>query len=121
MEIQKDKISTAIFNLEQGKNNSWVNRNFTNVNVLINRKEKTLNIIGVCGKESFDRTFKIGDTVEVGSYNLIYTGEIVNIGEKTIKVNDTGRVRMMKLGEFVYRNWNLDLESINKVNQNWYD
>jgi hypothetical protein len=76
-------------------------------------------------KVAYDRTFKIGDTVEYGSYNFAYTGKITAIGEKTVKIDDgyegRNRTKMTQLSieEFIRRNWDLDLKKIAEDNYNW--
>lgn len=71
--------------------------------------------------EAYDRTFKMGDTVEYGSYNFAYTGKIVAIGEKTVKIEHSygGKVTQLDLHTFIYRNWDLDLKKIAEDYQNW--
>lgn len=78
------------------------------------------NVVG--GPKAFDRTFKIGDTVEYDSYNLSYTGKISAIGLKTVTVvayeHETHR---LDLNTFCWRNWDFDLEEIQKRNSSWSD
>lgn len=71
----------------------------------------------------FNRTFHIGDTVEVGSYNLVYTAKITRITAKSVFTdNDYSTcTTQFKLWEFINRNWNLDLAAINKQNSEWMD
>jgi hypothetical protein len=71
----------------------------------------------------YTRTFKIGDIVEVGSFNLTYVGAIVSIGEKVITVQEDHRSspKRMPIHEFAQRNWNLDLAAIRERNANWSD
>jgi hypothetical protein len=67
----------------------------------------------------FERVFRIGDTVEHGSYNLTYTGKITAIGPQSVTVarNDIGEnKKRMDLYEFIDRNCDLDLEKIAKDN-----
>lgn len=73
--------------------------------------------------ERYDRTFKIGDTCERDSFNLVYTGTIVAIGEKTITVKDDclNKTSRMTLAEFSSRNHDFDLEAANKRNSEWMD
>lgn len=72
------------------------------------------NYVGWQGSQGkpVDRTFKVGDTVEMDSYNLRYLGEIVNITEKRISIK--GRygagLKSMDLFSFSWRNYNFDLE-----------
>lgn len=64
----------------------------------------------------FDQTFRIGDEVEHGSYNLVYTGKIMAIGPKTVTVNDFGKSVRMDLYDFINRNFDFDLEKVRKQN-----
>jgi hypothetical protein len=68
------------------------------------------------GAQQFDKTFKVGDVAEYGSYNLVYTGEIVSIGKKTISIHHHGEVSRLSLYEFSWRNWDFNIEKINKHN-----
>lgn len=74
-------------------------------------------------KVAYDRTFKMGDVVEYESYNFAYTGKIVAIGEKTVKIEYShgGKVSQLSLHEFINRNWDLDLKKIAEDRANWYD
>ena len=69
------------------------------------------------GPQKFDRTFKIGDTVQYDSYNFIYLGTIAGIGPSTVTVKTDlrGNVRM-NLFDFIRKNRLLDLEKIEKEN-----
>lgn len=71
----------------------------------------------VNGPVEYDRVFEIGDTAEYGSYNLIYLGQITNIGAKTVTIEDHGTRRRLKLEEFSWRNRMLDLDKIAEQNQ----
>lgn len=66
------------------------------------------------GPLAYDRTFGIGDTVAVDSWNLTYLGVITGIGAKTVTIEDQtmGRVKRLSLYEFSWRNRCLDLERI---------
>jgi hypothetical protein len=78
----------------------------------------------VNGPQTFDRVFRVGDTVEHGSYNLAYTGRILAISAATVTVEraDIGAGnKRMKLAEFVWRNWNLDLAKVERRNAEWLD
>ena len=92
------------------------------LNAVINTKYKTVNIYGYYHDTAFDKVFRIGDYVEYDSYNLVYTAPITKIGPKTITVTpypDSPYPRniRMDLNTFIWRNHNLDLESIFKRNQ----
>jgi len=59
----------------------------------------------------YRRDFKIGDEAVYGSYNLVYTGLITAIGEKTVTITETGRggqVHRLSLHEFDWRNCDFD-------------
>lgn len=66
----------------------------------------------------FDKTFKIGDTAEYDSYNMSYTGAIVNIGAKTVTIQkgDGTRTCRLSLYDFCWRNHDLDLDRIAERN-----
>jgi hypothetical protein len=74
------------------------------------------------GKET--SSFNIGDTVVYDSYNLYYTGTIIQISETSVTVeepykmygSDHGRRHRMPMERFCWRNSGLDLERINKEN-----
>jgi hypothetical protein len=66
--------------------------------------------------QPFDLTFKVGDRAEHGSYNLIYTGEILAIGKKTVTIDDHGRKKRLDIYKFASMNWNFDAERISKAN-----
>ncbi|MBU0959202.1 MAG: hypothetical protein KKB31_04640 [Nanoarchaeota archaeon] len=66
---------------------------------------------------AFDRTFKVGDEAEYGSYNLKYTGEIVKIGAKTVTIRAYDRNNhQITIETFSWRNWDFDGEKIAKYN-----
>ncbi len=69
----------------------------------------------------YRRDFRIGDTAEVRSYNLTYTGTITAITEKTIAVienhgTSNAKAYRMSLYEFNWRNWNFDAEECARRN-----
>ena len=69
---------------------------------------------------SFDRTYKMGEQAEYDSYNLIYTGEIVAIAGKTVTVQhypSRPRKSRMSLHDFIWRNYDLDMDKVNARNQ----
>ena len=70
---------------------------------------------------SFDRTFGIGDLVEYGSYNLTYTDPIAAITPQGVKIDHHGRFSIMKLVDFIGRNYDLDLQAIAEKNAAWMD
>lgn len=78
----------------------------------------------VKGARAYDVTFQIGDFAEYDSYNLSYYGKIVAIGEKTVTIEErhkNGNIRAdrhrLNLENFASRNWDFDLERIEKENQ----
>ncbi len=69
------------------------------------------------GPINYDHTFKVGDTVATGSYNLTYTGPILAIGAKTVTVEGVcGRTERMSIYQFNFYNNTLDLEAIARRN-----
>lgn len=80
--------------------------------------KKSIRIYGVRwangpGAKAFDLTFEVGGMAVHGSYNLIYTGEIVGIGAKTVTIDDGfNRKKRLKFEDFVSRNWDYDAERI---------
>lgn len=67
----------------------------------------------VDGPRSFDKTFRIGDPAEYGSYNLKYNGRIVAIGAKTVAIKHyahTADVSRLDLYTFAWRNWDFDAD-----------
>ncbi len=67
----------------------------------------------VKGPQSYDVTFKLGETAEYDSYNLSYYGAIVAISAKTITIREPygsqARNRRLTLSEFNWRNFNFDV------------
>jgi hypothetical protein len=70
---------------------------------------------------TFARTFKVGDEVEYHSWNLTYTGKLVAICPNTVTVDDGGTKHRMNLADFIDKNWDFDLDKINKRNSEWMD
>ena len=64
----------------------------------------------------YDRTFEIGNHCKIGSYNLIYTGEIVGITEKSVTIIEHGQKKRLDLYSFAWRNWDYDAEKIAEHN-----
>lgn len=88
----------------------------------------SIRVSGVCtnhirGPQHFDRVFKIGDEATYDSYNLVYTGPIVKIGPKSVTIYNNCNDKNMRLDlfDFIRRNWNFDLNKINKRNSEWMD
>jgi hypothetical protein len=71
----------------------------------------------------YDITFNVGDTAIYGSYNLVYTGEIVAIGEKTVKIREGHgtKVHSLDIATFSDKNHGYDAEKIAKRNGEWMD
>ena len=69
-------------------------------------------IAGSPHKMGLGPVFGIGDTCVVGSYNLIYTGEILGITEKNVIVMRHGRKAHLKIAQFVSYNWDYDAKHI---------
>lgn len=77
---------------------------------------------------AFDRTFKVGDQAEHGSYNLSYYGPIDSITEKSVMIADRHRNGNAKakryrftIEQFVSRHWNWTIEKAHKRNSEWSD
>lgn len=74
---------------------------------------------------AYDRTFKLGEMAEYGSYNLSYYGVITKITEKTVFIEErVGRqktIHRLDIAEFEWRNWSFDLAEAQKRNANWSD
>lgn len=71
----------------------------------------------------FKRDFKIGDEAVVGSYNLVYTGIITAITEKTITVveyagTSSAKTHRMDLFTFDMRNRDFNAEETARRNEN---
>ena len=64
----------------------------------------------------YRHTFIIGSTAVYGSYNLIYTGTIINIGPKTVSIEDHGKVTRLKIWEFCDKNMGFNLAKIEAHN-----
>ena len=74
--------------------------------------------------KKFDLRFEIGSLAVFNSYNLIYTGPIFGISEKSVQIADhdiMGKTTMLDLYTFVMKNWDFDLERIQRHNNSWSD
>jgi hypothetical protein len=73
--------------------------------------------------QPFDLTFRMGDSAIYGSFNLVYTGEIVGITAKQVKINPGHResCKVFDLYGFVLKNYAYDAERISKNNADWSD
>ena len=75
--------------------------------------------ISVSRNGSTPTMFEIGDTAIYDSFNLAYTGEIVQITEKRVTIRpkyETKRVKRLTLAEFSWRNWSFDAETTQRYN-----
>ncbi|MCU7800451.1 MAG: hypothetical protein KZQ70_09950 [gamma proteobacterium symbiont of Lucinoma myriamae] len=77
---------------------------------------QSIRIYGKTYQEEFDLTFKLGDQCVHGSYNLIYTGEIVSIGKKTVTIEDGNTKTRLNLYDFCRRNHHYDAARIERHN-----
>ena len=68
------------------------------------------------GPRQYDITFKIGDKAEYDSYNLIYVGTIISIGEKTVTIEHHGERSRLNLENFASKNWDFDFDKIQAYN-----
>ena len=73
--------------------------------------------------EFYSTTFRVGDTAVYDSFNLVYTGTIVSIGEKTVKIAHphSKRSTVLDLAEFSSRNRFFSLDAISDRNASWSD
>ncbi len=74
--------------------------------------------------EPFERTFNIGDTVEVGSYNLVYLGKITQITAKSVLCKEDtyqGGNKRFDLFKFAHVNRDFDEAKAKKRNDEWMD
>jgi len=71
---------------------------------------------------TYSKMFKIGDQAECGAYNLIYTGVIRAITEKTITIVENEdspgcrEVHRFDVAEFDRRNWDFDADEVKRHN-----
>lgn len=68
------------------------------------------------GPVDYDRTFEIGDTVAMDSYNLVYTGQITSIGAKTVTIKGNLGTKRLNLERFSWFNRLFDLEETARRN-----
>ena len=74
--------------------------------------------------------FNLGDLAEYDRYNLIYTGNITKITEKTVQIEEThnmygedhGRRHNLNMYQFCYKNEKFDLEKVrtHNVEESYY-
>lgn len=70
----------------------------------------------VGGPVEYDRTFEIGDTVAMDSWNLVYMGQIERIGAKTVTIRGDLGVKRLSLEKFSWRNRHFDVETAARRN-----
>lgn len=70
----------------------------------------------VGGPVEYDRTFEVGDTVAMDSYNLVYMGQIERIGAKTVTIRGNLGVKRLSLEKFSWRNRHFDVETAARRN-----
>lgn len=96
------------------------------VQAIVDPKAGTVRLFGTGAygeDKSFDRTFKLGETVERDSYNLIYMGVIAKISAKLIRVEGTNldRTTNMSIYDFARKNYNFDEMKARQRNAEWMD
>jgi hypothetical protein len=74
----------------------------------------------VSGLRPYRIEFKIGEIAVYGSYNLIYTGVITAIGEKTVTIDDDGKVTRMSIYDFSRRNSNFNADRVAEHNNHMF-
>lgn len=70
----------------------------------------------VNGPVAYDRTFELGDTVAMDSFNLVYLGQITLIGSKVVMVKGRTGTKRLTLLTFSRRNRLFDLEKTARQN-----
>lgn len=68
------------------------------------------------GPVDYDRTFEIGDTVAMDSYNMVYMGQITSIGAKTVTIKGSLGTKRLNLERFSWRNRLFDVEETARRN-----
>ena len=74
--------------------------------------------------EAWEKTYRIGDLAEHGSYNLSYYGTITAITETTVVITERhwkDETKRLKIGAFAYRNHDWDAGKAKKRNSEWMD
>lgn len=112
-EIKNQKISTKSHReiWADSEQKCWSQDDDFNTDII---KGKSIRIYGQRYGEKFDKTFVIGDEVEESSYNYVYLGDIVGISESSVLISKkhyTANTRM-NLRQFIFKNYDLDLEKI---------
>lgn len=84
------------------------------------KKDATIEVHRVAGYESGKgRSFCVGDICEIDSYNLVYTGVIEKITEKSVVVRqyetDT-KTKRMDIYMFAWRNYNFNEAETSRQN-----
>lgn len=77
-------------------------------------RNQSIRLTGRYNNSDVDITFSVGDTAEYDSYNLHYLGKIEKITDKgvTITPEYSTRTKRLSLHEFLWRNYDFDLERI---------
>ena len=115
--------STVYENLRPGKGGSFFDSQEFGAMVTPG-EEVTLTCLKKGEEEPSTIVFKVGDVCIYGSYNLVYTGEILAIGAKTVTINAGGTGqgnKRLDLYKFAWRNYDYNAERIAKRNSEWYD
>lgn len=68
------------------------------------------------GPVTYDKTFEIGDTVVMDSYNLVYMGQIVSIGPNTVTIKGDLGTKRLNLERFSWFNRLFDIEATARRN-----
>lgn len=75
-------------------------------------------------RKTVDRTFRMGEVVKTGSYNLIYMGAIVGITEKSVFAKErsySDKRKRFTVEQFISENWDFDVNEATKQNWEWRD
>lgn len=69
----------------------------------------------------YDLTFKIGDDAVYDSYNTVYVGKIIRIGEKTVAIQGNSATTQIAYERFTVLNCRFNREKIAKAKAEHYD
>lgn len=64
----------------------------------------------------YNRVFVIGDEAAYGGWNITYTGKIVAIGEKVVKIKDGSKTHAVDIATFSV--WNKDFDAVKVAARN---
>ena len=72
---------------------------------------------------AYDITFLVGGAAVYGGYNMTYTGTIVAIGEKAVRIREDHGSKVHALDLATFSDWNrdFDMEKIAARNAAWSD